>query len=127
YSSLTIFNGTTGDQAARLVGRIDPVQLADQIDMIARLYNNALVTIELTGGFGMWTQKTLRDIYHYSNLYRWHGGKDDSLPDKGVKQAMGWTTTYDSRKLLFSAFREALRYEKVRIYDPKLLTQIQSA
>jgi hypothetical protein len=127
YSALTIFNGTTGDQAARLSGRIDPVQLADQIEMIGTLYNNAMVVIELTGGLGMWTQKTLRDVWHYPNIYRWKSGKDDSLPGKGVKQALGWTTTYDSRKLLFSAFREALRYEKIRIYDPILLAQIEAA
>jgi hypothetical protein len=127
YSAITIWNGTTGDQAARYAERVDPFKLADLIDMLARDYNNAMVTIELTGGFGSWTQKQVRDVYHYSNLYRWKGSKDDSMPGKTIKQALGWESTYASRKLMFSAMREMLRYQKIQVYDPQLLAQIEAA
>ena len=126
YSAFVVWNGTTGDQAARFAERVDPFKLADMIDLIGRKYNNAMAVVEINS-MGGWCQKQLRDIYKYPNMYRWKGGKDDALPGKGVRQALGWETTYNSRRLLLGAFREALRYKEIQVFDPMLVAQIEAA
>jgi hypothetical protein len=127
YSSIIVWNGTTGHQAARYAARCEPIELANIVDMLGRDYNTAMVIIELTGGFGSWTQKQLRDVFHYPNIYRWKGSKDDSMPGRTMKHALGWETTYTSRKMLMAAFRESLRHGKIRIHDELLVAQIEAA
>lgn len=126
FSALVMWNGTTGRQAARYSEHIGPEQLADIIDMVGRTYNNAMVNVELTGGFGNHTQKVLRDYFHYPNLYRWKG-KDDAAPGKNIRPSLGWETTWNSRRLLMSEFREALRDHRATPLDDGLVAQIEAA
>jgi hypothetical protein len=126
YSAFTLINGTTGDWAARYFGRVDPFKLADMVDMVGRTYNNAMVIMEVNS-MGAYSQKQLRDIYHYPKIYRWKGGRDDSAPGKRMNPALGWVTTGDSRRMMFASFRAGLRYEKFQIFDPVLFAQCDAA
>lgn len=127
FSAFVGWNGSTGDQAFRFAAKIGPVELANQLDMVGREYGNALVNIEVTGGFGGWCQTVLRDRLQYPNFYRWKGSGDDKLAGKAPQNTLGWETQHRSRKNLFAAFREALRYRKIRIFDKNLFIQIESA
>jgi hypothetical protein len=126
YSAICVWNGTTGEHAASFAERIGPEELADIIDIVGRYYNRAMVTVELTGGFGQWTQKILRDMYHYPNLYRWKG-KDDAMPGKSPRPLLGWDTNYATRRMMFTAFRSALMDHRVIVRDERLVVQIESA
>lgn len=126
YSAFTVINGTTGDWAARYFGRVDPFKLADMVDMVGRTYNNAMVIMEVNS-MGAYSQKQLRDIYHYPKIYRWKGGRDDAAAGKRTSPALGWVTTGDSRRMMFASFRAGLRYEKFQIFDPVLFAQCDAA
>lgn len=109
FAAYTVFNGTTGNIAARFAERIHPEHLADHLDMVGRFYNRAMVNVELTGNLGRWSQKLLRDKYCYPNIYIWKG-KDDRKAGKGGKGlALGFETTQATRRLLFDSFRACLR------------------
>jgi hypothetical protein len=114
FSAMVVFNGTTGNIAARYQNLIDPPATADLVDMLGRWYNNAMVIVELTGNLGLWCNKILRDQYFYPNLYIWKG-KDDKQASAARSKSQGWETTSRTRDLLFATFRGQLRNGMKRI------------
>lgn len=136
YAAITVFNGSTGEQAASFCDRIDPSKMADLIDKLGRFYRTpqispnhcALLNIEVNANLGAECQRLLRDRYAYPvwRFYRWRGGKDDRY-NKRPGAAMGWETTGASRKLMFAMMRMALREKRVAIRDSETCGQICSA
>lgn len=126
FASACVWCGETGEQVATLTGKIGPETMADELDKGARYYNKAMVSIELTGNLGLWTQARLRDKYNYSNLYRWKG-KDDKARSDTRPRALGWETTGRTRDLLFAAFRDSLRGERSVVRSGSLLSQMEAA
>jgi hypothetical protein len=135
FAAYTVFNGTTGEVAARFSDRINPEVLAEQLDMAGRFYNRARVNPELTGGLGRWTLKFLRDVYFYPNIHTWKG-KDDRKRGKGASMMLGFETNQATRRQLFDAFRIALRagmngledtIRIVAINDEVLMQQMETA
>jgi hypothetical protein len=125
FASVVCWNGTTGCQAARVAGRINPEILADWCDRLGRAYNRAMVSIELTGNLGLWAQAVLRDRYRYANLYRWRNRDDKVRPIK-APIALGWETTLRTRPLMMDAFRAAIRERRVTVRDAGLLVQMEA-
>jgi hypothetical protein len=123
FASLVGWNGTTGDQAFRFADRITPEALADAADMTGRWYNMAMVNIEITGGWGATTQNFLRDRYHYPNIYRWRGHRDDAVQRK-ARTAYGFTTSYDSKRMMFGHYKEGLRARTLKPKDAGLVQQM---
>lgn len=128
FAAIVIWNGSTGQQVARYAERTAPERLAGELDMAGRYFNRAMISIELTGNLGLWCQTVLRDRYQYPNLYRWKG-KDDRVGAAGhaKRAAIGWETTMRTREIAFSAFRAALREERVFPRDQALVTQMDLA
>lgn len=128
FACIVVWNGTTGEQAARYAARISPERLANECDMIGRYYNKAMILIELTGNLGLWAQVTMRDRYKYPNLYRWLG-RDDKMRNQGnnKRSALGWETNVRTREMAFNAFRSALREERIMVRDRALLAQMENA
>lgn len=111
FSAIYIWNGETGNLAAKMAGRISPDFLADECNKSGRYYNNAMVSIELTGNLGRWALVRLRDKHKYPHFYRWKG-RDDYIGKRNMmanKSGIGWDTNPATRELMFSAFRCALR------------------
>jgi hypothetical protein len=143
FAAITVFNGSTGAQAASFCERVDPSLMADVLDKIGRFYRTpqispshcAYLNIEVNANLGAETQRLLRDRYAYPvwRFARWRGSKDDRYNRK-AGTAIGWETTPNSRKLMFAAFRNSLR-EAIRpdsrvglcIRDSELCSQIASA
>jgi len=107
FAAYVVFNGTTGDIAARFCDWVNPIEMADDVDKAGRYYNKAMMNIELTGNLGLWCQQVLRDKYMYPNWYIWKG-KDDKMPGKSKSHAMGFETQGRSRDLLLATFRGKL-------------------
>jgi hypothetical protein len=124
FASVVVWNGSTGNQAARVAARINPEKLADWLDRLGRAYNNAMVSIELTGNLGLWAQSVLRDRYHYGNLYRWRN-KDDKVRPTKAPVALGWETNLRTRPLMMDAFRSAIRERRIFVRDQALLQQME--
>lgn len=129
FAAACVWCGETGEQVATMSARIGPESMADQMDRVGRYYSRAMLSIELTGNLGLWTQARLRDKYSYPNLYRWKG-KDDRVKGRQTMDkihALGWETTGRTRDLIFSAFRTALREESCIVRAESLLTQMEAA
>jgi hypothetical protein len=124
FAAFCVWDGTTGEQVARLMDRIPPEVLAFQLDAIGRRYNNAMVNVELTGNLGLESQRRLRDEYFYPNLYGWKG-KDDRRTSTNKRVAIGWETTTRTRDLMLTYFRSGLREGRVIVYDEVLIGQME--
>lgn len=126
FAAISVFDGSTGEQVARFADRISPDTFARMIYCAATWYNTALVNIELTGGWGRWAFKELRDTYYYANLGAWKG-KDDRLRPKGRMTLGGWETNAASRDRMYNAFRSKLRSQEITVRDSELLHQMRGA
>ena len=60
----------TLDLVAQYHGWVNPLDYAEELFKLAVFYNSALVSIELTGGFGEATMLKLRQDYAYWNIFR---------------------------------------------------------
>jgi hypothetical protein len=125
FASVVVWNGSTGNQAARMAARINPEVLANWLDRLGRAYNMAMVSIELTGNLGLWAQSRLRDTHQYGNLYRWRN-KDDKVRPTKAPVALGWETTMRTRPMMMDAFRCAIRERRLYVRDEALLQQMES-
>jgi hypothetical protein len=136
FAAITVWNGSTGEQAASFCERIDPSKMADVLDKIGRFYRTpeisgqhcALMNIEMNANLGAECQRRMRDQYAYPvwRFARWRGGKDDRYHKK-PGTAIGWETTGNSRNLMFAAFRNSLREKALAVRDSELASQICEA
>lgn len=108
FASFAVLCGQTGELAARFAERVDPESFADQLDMVGRYYNMAMVNPELTGGLGRWTLIKLRDTFRYPNIYVWKG-RDDRKRGRGRSLAIGFEMNQATRRLIIDAARSGLR------------------
>lgn len=130
FAAACVWNGHTGALAARYQERIDPETLAAVLNAAGRFYRAnqhvALINVELTGNLGLWTQKLLRDQFHYPNLYIWKG-RDDRKPNTGARTALGWETSFRTRERMFAIFRAALAHHRIQPRDKLLIDQCHFA
>lgn len=127
FSSIYIWNGNTGELAAKMAGHISPDYLAEECNKAGRYYNNAMMCIELTGNLGRWAQVRLRDKHKYPNFYRWKG-RDDHIGKRNQmasRSALGWETTAATRELMFAAYRTGLRDGKLFPRSRALVNQMR--
>lgn len=136
FAAITVWNGSTGEQAAEFCDRIDPSKIADLVDKLGRFYRTpqispnhcAMLNIEVNANLGAECQRLLRDRYAYPvwRFARWRGGKDDRYNRK-TGTAIGWETTGASRNLMFAAFRTSLRERTVCVRSEELAAQVCSS
>lgn len=122
FAAAVGWNAETGAQAFRYAAKVGPEALAEKVVFLAKMYNRAMVNVELTGGWGYQVMKDLRDKFHYGNQYMWRS-RDDK-PDTKPRQAFGWETTDRSRQMLFTVFRKAVRASLPRDYGDGKLTSV---
>jgi hypothetical protein len=130
FASAYCWNGHTGACAARYSERVDPETFASLLNAAGRYYSAgthpAMLNVELTGNLGLWSQKLLRDVYYYPNLYVWRG-RDDRKKESGAKSSLGWDTSYRTREMMFVAFRSALTHRRVEPKDKVFIQQAENA
>ncbi len=129
FAAICMLCGQTGELAARLSERIPPEELANQMDMVGRWYNRAMMNPELTGNLGRWALVKLRDFYRYPNIYQWKG-RDDHKRGKLASKSLGFEMTTATRALIVDATRDGLRMAMrdepggLIVYDRALMSQI---
>src|SRR4029077_2850633 len=118
-------------QVLRYAQRVDPEYLARLCHYIGHYYNKGMLCIELTGNLGLWCQMRLRDYFHYPNLYRWRGTRDDKVAPgftAGKRGGTyGWETTYRSRERLLITYRESILHRMITIRDEEVVRQMDVA
>ncbi len=129
FAAAAVLCGQTGELAARFADTVDPEAFADQLDMMGRWYNMAMVNPELTGGLGRWTLVKLRDVFRYPNICKWKG-RFDRKRGKDSSNALGFEMNNATRRLIIDAARSGMRMAMkgepggLSISDEALMTQI---
>jgi hypothetical protein len=131
FAAIVGIDGDTGHQILRYAARVDPEYLARLCNYIGLYYNRGMLCIELTGNLGLWCQSRLRDYFHYPNLYRWRGTRDDKVAPgftAGKRGgSYGWETTYRSRERLLITFRESIVHRMCTVRDEEVVRQMDVA
>jgi hypothetical protein len=131
FAAIVVLDGETGHQVLRYAQRVDPEYLARLCHYVGHYYNKAMLCIELTGNLGLWCQMRLRDYFHYPNLYRWRGTRDDKVAPgftAGKRGGTyGWETTYRSRERLLITFRESILHRMCTVRDEEVVRQMDVA
>ena len=129
FAAGVVLCGQTGELAARIAETMDPEEFADQLDMMGRWYNLALINPELTGGLGRWTLVKLRDVFRYPQIAKWKG-RFDRKRGKDISNALGFEMNNSTRRLIIDAARSGMRMAMkgepggLVINDEALQTQI---
>lgn len=135
FAAISVWDGTTGRQAAQYADRVVPEVVADVMRCLGHWYNRALTNGELTGNSGREVLRIMRDHYHYPNFAVWRG-KDDKIFgfSTNKRPVIWWETTAYSRQKMFDCFRLAVRggmkkeaIEKAIVRDPALWAQMSRA
>lgn len=113
-----------GEQVAAYEDRLAPELFASLLNALGLWYNEALINVELTGGYGRHAQVELRDKYGYWNMAGWRG-RDDKAKRSYKRISIGWETTTVTRELMFAAFRKSIRDRTIKIHQEALASQME--
>lgn len=123
YHAIQVIDHRTKEQVAEYRSRIEPRLLVLQILLGALYFNNALVAIERTGGWGGAPNSILYNDYHYPFLYR--SRKTGTTNDR-VEHRLGWDTNVRTKPLLLAGFGELLRIEEDGIKSRALAGEVRT-
>lgn len=105
-------------------GRVDRDALGDELYMLGKLYNTALIAVEISGGWGMSAVTALlrpsAPLRPYPRVYR--RTTVDRLSNERVIQ-LGWDTTTKTRPLALDGLNRALREDAIEVNDPFLVKE----
>lgn len=120
YQAIYVFPRSRLAIVAAWHARIDRDLLGDELNMLGRLYNEALIAVEVSGGWGLTPIEILRRVHSYSRLY-----KTTTVDRKTNKRkvTLGWKTTVETRALMLDSLNQALRTDALEVNDPDLLVE----
>ena len=135
FAAGVVWNGTTGEMAARFMDRANTRVQASILNALGRYYctqeisqrHYAMLAIELTGNLGLEVQARLREEYQYplDRFYYWRGRDDKVTKRRGF--SIGWETNSRTRDLMFANFRTGIRDKACVIRDEVCASQIAGA
>lgn len=121
YSTCVIFDRETGDEVASWRGHLTADRFGLLLDKFGRIYNNALMTVEING-HGLTTVTALRNAM-YPNLYFRPVVKLDTMGTK-FSDRIGWKTTKITRPLMIDDFRESLEDGSLKIHTEMTIDEM---
>ena len=117
--SATVIRVDTHEMVAKLEGRFDPDLFAEQLDMLGRFYNNALLGFEINNTSGGSVRSGLLRL-EYPNLYmRETYDEHSQKPTKKV----GWQTDKATRSMMVSDGQHWIRDGRIIINDWQTVAQ----
>ncbi len=122
FAAVCVWDGTTGEQAAEMNCKITPGELKVFLWALGLFYNEAMIAVEVNS-HGLECQNYLRDTAYYPNLYGWKG-KDDKLKAHTNATHGGWETTWRSRDIGLTNFREMVRGNRIKVRSAELFRQM---
>ena len=102
-SAACVLDRETGAQVAELHGRVAPERFAQQLNLLGRWYNAALLAVE-RNNHGHSTLNTLRNICRYPRLY-YHVRYDHMAKTQPV---LGWPTDQATKPILIDDLAAAI-------------------
>lgn len=123
YACAQVLDMGTMEQVAVMHGMLSSWDLAYQLNLLGRWYNNAILAVE-TANTGRAVQDYLIRIFNYPNLHVWQGRQDSIRPV--AAKTYGWDTNVWSRPLLIEAGRRAINTRLVVIHDEATLLEMRN-
>ena len=129
FSSIEIWNMTTGEQAAEWVGKVPPDVLGQMIDEIGRTYN-AYAVVDITGGLGSSTIIELKRL----NYPLIHLSEKANATDI-LTQKMSTVSTEDkipgflfgkNRTNVIACVEHAIRNNEIKIKSKRLINEFKT-
>ena len=121
YSVFTIFDRITGNEVAFWRGLMSPDRFGELLDKCGRLYNNALMVVEINN-HGLSTVTTLRNKM-YPQLYFRPVVKMDVMGTK-FSDRLGWKTTRITKPLMIDDLNQALNEKSFKIHTEKTVDEM---
>jgi len=120
YSVAIIFDRNTGEEVAMYRGLIAPDRLAELCSKFGKIYNNALLVVEVNN-HGLTTLTVLKQLSYPSLYYR-----PTKFETIGVSYTdkLGWRTTKLTRIILIDDLAQALRDGVLKIHSKDLLDEM---
>jgi len=120
YSTAVIWNRSNGEEVAMFKGLLPPDILGDKLNKWGRLYNNALMVVEINN-HGLTTVTILKQLI-YPNLY-FRPAKFETL-GQTTSDKMGWKTNKVTRPLLIDDLAQAVRDKVLTIHSKEMLDEM---
>lgn len=122
WSAFTIFERQTGEEVAHWHGLAAPDKFGDMLNTWGRLYNNALMVVEVNN-HGLTTLTMLKQLL-YPQLY-FRPSKFDTVSTMWSDR-LGWKTTKVTRPLMIDDFSQALREGSIIPHSRYLIDEMQT-
>lgn len=120
WSGMQVVDVEEFEVVARWQGKLTPTELAVEAYRLGRIYNDALIVPEITGGWGFSTQQELVRL-KYPRLYTRR--TLDRLTKKWTDR-LGWDTTQKTRPYMLDTLEKALRERELGMYDLTTLKEL---
>lgn len=102
--------------------RLDLGLVGAEAAKIGRLYGNAMITVEMTGGYGAAPLDWLR-AHGYNNLYTRVQLDHERKP---ISEELGWLTSVQNRSRILEGLRDLLREDPAAIAFPELAAEMEA-
>jgi hypothetical protein len=123
YCAASIVDRETGEEVAAYHARIDPDLYGHDLARIGRLYNDALIAVENTGGYGIATLSVLYRELGYGNLYK---RRRLDVRDRSESESLGWDTSDSTRPVMLDTLRAELRERPWIFKDEGFLSEART-
>lgn len=125
YSVMSIFDADTGEQVAKLRGRLEPSPFADYAVAVLRWYNYPFLVPEANGPGLAFLEHILRLKYPVNLIYHRYPEPDEQFTSaRGTKlQLLGWRESSRTRPQLISALDQYIREMGVILRDPNTVAE----
>lgn len=120
FSVVVIWDRSTGEEVAYWRGYVPPDRFGFYLNKWGRLYNNALMVVEINN-HGLTTVTSLKNLM-YPQLYF----RPSNFDQMGTSWSdrLGWKTTKITRPLMIDDFREALQEGSLCIHSEETLREM---
>ena len=120
WSALEVIDVDTFEQVAEMQIKMETGLVAEEAYRLGRIYNDALVVTELTGGWGLAVEQVLKQL-RYPKPYTRH--TMDRLSKKWTDRT-GWDTTTRTRMVILEALETALREREFGLYSQRAIQEM---
>lgn len=120
YSTLTIWDRVSGEEVAFFRGLLAPDKFGEMLNKWGRLYNNALMVVEVNN-HGLTTLTILKQLLYPSLYFR---RTQYEAISHNISDKLGWKTTKLTRPLLIDEFAQAIRDGILTIHSKETLDEM---
>lgn len=120
-NSAHVIRVSTRQIVAKCSGRFDPDLFGEQLNLLGRLYNDALLGVEVNNSSGGSTRSTLRRL-DYPNLF--YREIIDRTTDE-MTERIGWYTDKVTRETLITDLAKVIRERRIHVYSAQTMHQLR--